>query len=88
MCRRHFFISIQYGTEEEILRTIAIFRYINLKAEIRLAAGRALLTNDGEIAFRSGASATITGNMLTTTACATIRSDRRMLEDMGREVRK
>ena len=75
-------------TEEEILRTIAIFRYINLKAEIRLAAGRALLTNDGEIAFRSGASATITGNMLTTTACATIRSDRQMLEDMGREVRK
>ena len=75
-------------TEEEILRTIAIFRYINPKAEIRLAAGRALLTNDGEIAFRSGASATITGNMLTTTACATIRSDRQMLEDMGREVRK
>ena len=75
-------------TEEEILRTIAIFRYINPKAEIRLAAGRALLTNDGEIAFRSGASATITGNMLTTTACVTIRSERRMLEDMGREVRK
>ena len=75
-------------TEEEILRTIAFFRYINPKAEIRLAAGRALLTNDGEIAFRSGASATITGNMLTTTACATIRSDRQMLEDMGREVRK
>lgn len=75
-------------TEEEILRTIAIFRYINPKADIRLAAGRALLTNDGEIAFRSGASATITGNMLTTTACATIRSDRQMLEEMGREVRK
>ena len=75
-------------TEEEILRNIAFFRYINPKAEIRLAAGRALLTNDGEIAFRSGASATITGNMLTTTACATIRSDRQMLEDMGREVRK
>ncbi len=75
-------------TEKEILRTIAFFRYINPKAEIRLAAGRALLTNDGEIAFWSGASTTITGNMLTTTACATIRSDRRMLEDMGREVRK
>ena len=77
-----------YGTKQltndEILRTIALFRYINPKAEIRLAAGRALLENDGEFAFQSGASATITGNMLTTAACATIRSDREMLEKLGR----
>lgn len=73
-------------TESDILRTIAFFRYINPLADIRLAAGRALLTNDGEKAFKSGASATITGNMLTTAACATIRSDRQMLEDMGRDV--
>ena len=43
-------------------------------------------TNDGELAFKSGASATITGNMLTTVACATIRSDKEMLEGMGRNV--
>lgn len=73
-------------TEDEILRTIAFFRYINPKADIRLAAGRALLTNDGERAFAAGASASITGNMLTTVACATIRSDRQMLENMGRDV--
>lgn len=73
-------------TEDDILRTIAFFRYINPDANIRLAAGRALLTNDGEAAFESGASATITGNMLTTVACATIRSDRKMLQDMGRDV--
>ena len=73
-------------SEEDILRTIAFFRYINPDANIRLAAGRALLTNDGEIAFKSGASATITGNMLTTVACATIRSDRQMLTDLGRDV--
>lgn len=73
-------------TEDDILRTIAFFRYINPNANIRLAAGRALLTNDGETAFESGASATITGNMLTTVACATIRSDRKMLQDMGRDV--
>ena len=72
--------------EDEILRTIAFFRYINPEANIRLAAGRALLTNDGETAFRSGASATITGNMLTTAACATIRSDREMLKGMNRDV--
>lgn len=73
-------------TEDEILRTVAFFRYINPSANIRLAAGRALLTNDGEIAFQSGASATITGNMLTTAACATIRSDREMLKKLHRDV--
>ena len=73
-------------TEDEILRTIAFFRYINPEANIRLAAGRALLTNDGEIAFCSGASATITGNMLTTAACASIRSDRQMLKNLNRRV--
>lgn len=73
-------------TEDEILRTIAFFRYINPEANIRLAAGRALLTNDGEPAFQSGASATITGNMLTTVACATIQSDKQMLKNLGRDV--
>lgn len=73
-------------TEAEILRTIAFFRYINPTANIRLAAGRALLTNDGKQAFQAGASASITGNMLTTTACATIRSDRQMLSELGRDV--
>ena len=73
-------------TEDDILRTIAFFRYINPEANIRLAAGRALLTNDGELAFRSGASATITGNMLTTASCATIRSDKQMLQALGRDV--
>lgn len=73
-------------TENDILRTFGFFRYINPDANIRLAAGRALLTNDGERAFRSGASACITGNMLTTVAKATIRSDKQMLQSFGRDV--
>ncbi|MBU3109593.1 biotin synthase BioB [Clostridium gasigenes] len=69
-------------TEEEILRTIAIFRFINPKANIRLAAGRNLLTNYGENAFKSGANATITGNLLTT--CGNnIEADRKMILDLG-----
>ena len=75
------------GTQPEILRTIAFFRYINPEADIRLGAGRALLTGDGIKAFQSGASATITGNMLTTVACATIRSDKNMLKEIGRETK-
>lgn len=79
--------NLESLTEDEILRTIVMFRYINPEADIRLAAGRALMKNDGEMAFKSGASATITGNMLTTVAAATIQSDRKMLQNIGRTVK-
>ena len=72
-------------TEEDILRTVAFFRYINPTANVRLAAGRGLCEGDGQRAFCSGASATITGNMLTTSG-STIASDRRMLTSLGRQV--
>ena len=45
------------------------------------------MENDGMRAFQSGASATITGNMLTTAARATIRSDREMLTALGRFIK-
>lgn len=70
-------------TEEEILRTVAFFRFINPEADIRLAAGRSLIKNDGERAFLGGASATITGNMLTTSG-STIKSDVEMFKRLGR----
>ena len=73
-------------TEEEILRTIAMFRFINPEANIRLAAGRKLLSQNGKLAFESGASATITGNMLTTSG-STIQGDIKMLSEMGRTVK-
>ena len=72
-------------TEAEILRTIAMFRFINPEANIRLAAGRKLLSENGKKAFESGCSATITGNMLTTCG-STIKSDIKMLSEMGRSV--
>lgn len=69
-------------TEEEILRTVAMFRFINPTAYIRLAAGRTLMSNSGEKAFTSGANATITGDMLTTSG-NNIDEDKAMLTDMG-----
>ena len=80
------FENLESISEEDILRTVAFFRYINPSAHIRLAAGRALLKDDGKKAFEAGASATITGNMLTTVAKATIRSDIDMLTGMGRNL--
>ena len=67
---------------DEILRTIAVFRYINPAANIRLAAGRKLLPDFGASAFQHGASASITGNMLTTSG-TTIRGDLEILARLG-----
>ena len=69
-------------TPEEILRTISIFRYINPAANIRLAAGRKFLPDAGAAAFLHGASAAITGNMLTTSN-TNIESDLKLLAQLG-----
>ena len=69
-------------TVEEILRTIAAFRYINPEANIRLAAGRRFFPDGGASAFLHGASAAITGNMLTTSS-NNVQSDMKLLHDLG-----
>ena len=67
---------------EDILRTIAIFRYINPVANIRLAAGRKFLPDCGASALLHGASASITGNMLTTSS-NNIKDDMKLLAELG-----
>ncbi len=69
-------------TEDEILRTIAMFRFINPTAKIRLAAGRSLMKDSGREAFHAGANATITGDLLTTSG-NNINQDKEMLIQMG-----
>ena len=67
---------------EEILRTIAIFRYINPTADVRFAAGRKFLPDRGASALLNGASAAITGNMLTTPN-NNIEADLKLLSELG-----
>lgn len=74
-------------TEDEILRTVAMFRFINPKTIIRLAAGRKLLSNSGKKAFLAGANGTITGNMLTTSG-TTIQGDINLFNQMGLDAKK
>ena len=76
------FESLPPLSEEEILRTIAMFRYINPDAEVRLAAGRNGMEHSGEKAFKAGANAAITGDMLTTSGNK-IAEDIEMLTAMG-----
>ena len=68
---------------EDVARTIAIFRFINPTANIRLGAGRGILPESGATVIGRGASASITGNMLTTAGAATIASDMQMLKKLG-----
>jgi len=68
--------------EAEILRTIAMFRFLNPDAKIRLAAGRSLMEASGRRAFHAGANAAITGDLLTTCGNG-IAEDIEMLTQMG-----
>ena len=72
-------------SNDEVCRLIAIFRFINPDAFIRMAGGRALLGDNGRKAFQSGANAGILGNMLTT-AGVEIEEDLKLLDDLGFEL--
>ena len=69
-------------SDEEILLTVALFRFINPKADIRLAGGRKLLPDHGRQAFKSGANASIIGNMLTSIG-NNVDEDFAMFEELG-----
>jgi len=77
--------SLEPLSEDDILRTIAIFRYINPNAYIRMAAGRIYFKDGGAKTFLSGVNATITGDMLTTVGNNTIQ-DKKMLTDLGFDI--
>lgn len=53
-------------TTEEIGRAYAIFKIFNPTAEVRFAAGRALIKDDLDSIIKNGISAALVGNMLTT----------------------
>ncbi|WP_070000085.1 biotin synthase BioB [Cellulosilyticum sp. I15G10I2] len=58
--------NISKMTEDEFLKTAALFRFINPQIYIRLAGGRNLLSGYGREALRGGVNATLTGDLLTT----------------------
>ena len=67
---------------DEIRRIVALFRYCNPEAYIRIAAGRIRFGDGGLALFTSGANATLTGDMLTTTGNHTMQ-DRMLLAGLG-----
>lgn len=58
-------------SQDEILTTIAIFRFINPKAHLRLAGGRVQIKDFQDKALQAGISAALTGDYLTSTGANT-----------------
>ena len=59
--------GMDYITPEDIIRTIAVWRFILPKAILKLAGGREIhLKDNGKIALESGANGIISGGYLTT----------------------
>ena len=71
---------------DEVLRIVAIYRFILPDAIIRMAGGRALLKDYGKSAFLSGSNASISGDMLST-AGVNIDDDMRLVREIGYTVR-
>lgn len=70
---------------DEVKRIVAIYRFINPDAYIRLAGGRGLLEDQGKSLFSSGANAAISGDMLNT-AGITTETDIAMVEELEYKV--
>lgn len=74
-------------TNDDLCRIVAIYRFINPEASIRLAGGRGLLGDKGERAFQSGSNAVISGDMLTTSGYS-VETDFALLKKLGYKIKK
>lgn len=90
------FLSPQDGTPfghmtpmepREILKNIAVFRYMLPRAEIRIAGGRQFLRDLQSMIFMAGASGVMIGDYLTTRG-RRVEDDLRMLRDLGLRTRE
>ncbi len=73
-------------SDEEILTTVAIFRFVHPKVELRFAGGRAQMSRDLQLrAMRIGINSAIMGDMLTTVG-SDMEDDRRLIAEAGYKV--
>jgi biotin synthase len=70
----------------EILQSIAVFRYLLPRAEIRIAGGRQFLGDMQSMIFMAGASGVMIGDYLTTSG-RSVDDDLKMFDDLKLRVR-
>ena len=74
-----------YISDEDILKTIAIFRFAHPAVTLRFAGGRARLSRDVQMkALRAGINGGVVGDLLTTVG-STIAEDKTLTEEAGYE---
>ena len=74
-------------SDDEILRAFAMFRLMNPTAHIRFAGGRILIGELQKMLLKSGVSAAIVGDMLTTVG-AKVSDDFAMFENLGYDFKR
>ena len=73
-------------SDDEILTTIAIFRFIHPKSYLRFAGGRAQISESAQLrALKIGINAAIVGDMLTTVS-SKIDEDYKLIKKAGYEL--
>lgn len=80
------FANVSPMSPREILKHIAVFRYLLPRAEIRIAGGRQFLRDLQSMIFMAGASGIMIGDYLTTKG-RSVETDLQMLKDLGVEAR-
>lgn len=72
-------------TDDDILRAIAVFRFIHPRIELRFAGGRAKLSRDAQLrALRIGMNSGVVGDLLTTVG-SNVSDDRKLVSEAGYE---
>lgn len=71
--------------DEEILTTIALFRFIHPDAYLRFAGGRALIAHIETEAIKAGINAAIVGDLLTTIG-SKVKEDMKKVKELGFEI--
>jgi len=75
--------DVQPLTLPEALTTVALFRFLNPEAVIRMAGGRQMLGAEQHCCFAAGANGAIVGNYLTTAGGLSVAEDIAKLRGMG-----
>ena len=70
---------------EEILKTMAVYRYILPDGSIRYAGGRSALKEKQDIGLRAGINGMLVGDFLTTVG-SNIKEDKKMIKNKGLEI--